>query len=142
MDPVEVVKRFYDGLNAHDANAVVACLKPGGTWNCPAVGVASISGDQIASLVQSMIAALPGLKFKVGLIERMDAEFFFDPGPDVFIGTIWMMSSGHGEDQILLVGADTFRIEGELISCLDGIWDSARVPSQLKSEIIQRLPQK
>ena len=64
MNAIEVVKRYTDAWNRHDADAIVALFVEGGTYSTPDVGQ-GLTGQAIADFAKWVFAAFPDVSFEI-----------------------------------------------------------------------------
>ena len=64
MNAIEVVKRYFDAWNRHDADAIVAAFAEGGTYHNPDVAQA-LTGEAIARFANSVFTAFPDVSFEI-----------------------------------------------------------------------------
>jgi steroid delta-isomerase-like uncharacterized protein len=64
MNAIEVVKRYSDAWNRHDADAIVALFVEGGTYSNPVAGQ-GLTGEAIASFAKWVFAAYPDMFFEI-----------------------------------------------------------------------------
>ena len=64
MNAIEVVKRFSEAWNRHDADAIVALFVEGGTYSNPDAGQ-GLTGQAIADFAKGVFAAFPDVSFEI-----------------------------------------------------------------------------
>jgi steroid delta-isomerase-like uncharacterized protein len=64
MNAIEVVKRYSEAWNRHDADAIVALFVEGGTYSNP-VGGQGLTGQAIADFAKWVFAAFPDVSFQI-----------------------------------------------------------------------------
>ena len=64
MNALEVIQRFIDGFNRHDADAVDALYAEGATYHSPRLDH-PVKGQAIADFNKSVLTAYPDLRFEV-----------------------------------------------------------------------------
>jgi ketosteroid isomerase-like protein len=64
MNAIEVVRRYFEAWNRHDADAVVAAFAEGGTYTNPITGP-GITGDAIARFAKGLYAAFPDASWEL-----------------------------------------------------------------------------
>jgi steroid delta-isomerase-like uncharacterized protein len=64
MSAIEVVKRYSDAWNRHDADAIVALFVEGGTYSNPIAGQ-GLTGEAIASFAKGVFTAYPDASFEI-----------------------------------------------------------------------------
>ena len=65
MNAIEVVKRYFDTWNRHDADAIVALFAEGGTYSNPHCGPGSLTGQAIAGFAKGVFTAFPDASFEI-----------------------------------------------------------------------------
>ena len=63
MNAIEVVKRYSEAWNRHDADAIVALFVEGGTYSNPVAGQ-HLTGQAIADFAKWVFAAFPDVSFE------------------------------------------------------------------------------
>ena len=64
MNAIEVVKRYFDTWNRHDADAIVALFAVGGTYSNPIAGQ-GLTGQAIAGFAKGLFTAFPDASFEI-----------------------------------------------------------------------------
>jgi steroid delta-isomerase-like uncharacterized protein len=64
MNAIEVVQRYFDAWNRHDADAIVTAFAEGGTYNNPLAGQ-GLTGEDIRSFAKGVFAAYPDASFEL-----------------------------------------------------------------------------
>ena len=64
MNAVEVVKRYCEAWNRHDADAIVALFVEGGTYTNPVAGQ-DLTGQAIAAFAKGVFTAFPDVSFEI-----------------------------------------------------------------------------
>jgi len=64
MNAIEIVKRFLDAWNRHDADAIVALFVEGGTYSNPVAGQ-GLTSQAIARFAQGVFTAFPDVSFEI-----------------------------------------------------------------------------
>jgi steroid delta-isomerase-like uncharacterized protein len=64
MNAIEVVKRYFDAWNRHDADAIVALFAEGGTYSNPIAGQ-GLTGQAIARFAKGLFTAFPDASFEI-----------------------------------------------------------------------------
>jgi steroid delta-isomerase-like uncharacterized protein len=64
MNAIEVVKRYFDAWNRHDADAIAALFAEGGTYSNPIAGQ-GLTGQAIASYAKGVFTAFPDASFEI-----------------------------------------------------------------------------
>lgn len=136
MDRLSLAQRYFDGWNAHDAEAIAATFAQGGTYTDPIVQ--GLDPDATGAYAVGLAAAFPDLRFELVTSTLTD---------DGAVAAQWVMRgtnsgpfnglppTGH---EIALPGADfiTFADDGSGIASVTGYFDSAGVPRDLGLDVI------
>ena len=64
MNAIEVVKRYADAWNSHDADGIVALFVEGGTYSNPDAGQ-GLTGQAIADFAKWVFTAFPDASFEI-----------------------------------------------------------------------------
>ena len=64
MNTIEVVKRYIEAWNRHDADAIVALFLEGGTYSNPIAGQ-GLTGEAIAGFAKAVFTAYPDASFEI-----------------------------------------------------------------------------
>jgi limonene-1,2-epoxide hydrolase len=64
MNAIEVVKRYCEAWNRHDADAIVALFVEGGTYTNPVAGQ-DLTGQAIAAFAKGVFTAFPDVSFEI-----------------------------------------------------------------------------
>jgi hypothetical protein len=64
MNAIEVVKRYAEAWNRHDADAIGALFVEGGTYSNPDAGQ-GLTGQAIAGFAKGVFAAFPDVSFEI-----------------------------------------------------------------------------
>jgi steroid delta-isomerase-like uncharacterized protein len=64
MNAIEVVKRYFDAWNRHDADAIAALFVEGGTYSNPIAGQ-GLTGQATADFAKRLFTAFPDASFKI-----------------------------------------------------------------------------
>src|SRR6201981_4278826 len=64
MNAIEVVKRYFDAWNRHDADAIAALFAEGGTYSNPIAGQ-GLTGQAIAGFAKGLFTAFPDASFEI-----------------------------------------------------------------------------
>ena len=64
MNAIDVVKRYIDAWNRHDADVIVALFAEGGTYSNPVAGQ-GLTGQAIASFAKGVFTAYPDASFEI-----------------------------------------------------------------------------
>jgi hypothetical protein len=73
MEQINQIHSYFKAWNARDADAILATMGDGGTYQDPSTGV-PISGDALRAYVAGLWSAFPDLTF--------EAESIGETGPD------------------------------------------------------------
>lgn len=130
----DVVRRYFDAWNAHDAAAVVATFAPDGTYEDSASGGA-LRGDAIGAYAAQLWNALPDLRF----------DFLTEDAIPGGAAAQWMMyGTNRGSmrglpptgKSVVLPGADFIRVGPQGITSVRGYFDPTEMPRQLGLSVI------
>ncbi len=130
----DVVRRYFDAWNAHDAAAIVSTFAPDGTYEDPASGGA-LRGDAIGTYAAGLWSALPDLRF----------DFLSEDAIPGGVAAQWMMyGTNRGSMRglpptgkaVVLPGADFIRVGPQGITSVRGYFDSTEMPRQLGMSVI------
>ena len=135
MDRLGQAQRYFDGWNAHDAEAIAATFAPGGTYTDPMVQ--GLGPEATGAYAAGLAAAFPDLRFELVTTALTD---------DGAVAAQWIMrgiNSGPFNGlpptgrEIALPGADfiTFASDGSGIASVVGYFDSAGVPRALGLDV-------
>lgn len=135
MTQLDTVHRYLDGWIARDADAVIATLAEGGTYEDPSTG-SPLSGDALRGYMKALWAAFPDLSFEKQSIGQM--------GPDLIAAQWIMTGTNHGSmmglpptgKAVSVKGADFFHMKDGLIQSVTGYFDSRAIPTQLGLDVI------
>jgi steroid delta-isomerase-like uncharacterized protein len=132
MNAIEVVKRYIDAWNLHDADAIVALFVEGGTYSNPMAGQ-GLTGQAIASFAKGVFAAYPDVSFEIVSIG--------DTGGGL-VATQWL---GRGTNtgplaegspptgrSVTLPGASFTQVEGDKIRSEQAYHDRQTIDEQLE----------
>ena len=64
MNAIEVVKRYIDAWNRHDADAIVALFAEGGTYSNPVAGQ-GLTGQAIGGFAKGVFTTFPDAAFEI-----------------------------------------------------------------------------
>jgi steroid delta-isomerase-like uncharacterized protein len=64
MNAIEVVKRYFEAWNRHDADAIVALFVEGGTYSNPLAGQ-GLTGEAIAGFAKAVFTVYPDASFEI-----------------------------------------------------------------------------
>jgi len=132
---VEIVQRYFDAWNRHDAEAIVKTFAETGTYADP-VTPGSLTGAAIGAYAQGLWSAFPDLSFDiVSMTENgsglVSAEWLMkgtNTGP--FSG---LPATGR---TVALPGADFIRVTAGKVQSVQGYFDSGVLPRALGLDII------
>jgi steroid delta-isomerase-like uncharacterized protein len=136
MDRLAHTARYFEGWNAHDAEAIAATFAPGGTYSDPLVK--GLDAEATGAYALGLVAAFPDLRFELVSTALTD---------DGAVSAQWIMrGTNDGPFQglpatgreIALPGADFIRFadDGSGIVSVVGYFDSAVVPRELGLDVI------
>ena len=134
MSNLTIAERYFDGWNAHDAEAIAATFAPGGTYTDPTV--AELDAQATGAYALSLVAAFPDLRFDLVSTAVTD---------DGCVAAQWVMRGTNTASfmdlpptgrELSLPGADfiTFRDGG--IATVTGYFDSGKLPRDLGLDVI------
>jgi steroid delta-isomerase-like uncharacterized protein len=136
MDCLAQAARYFEGWNAHDAEAIAAAFAPGGTYTDPLVK--DLDAEATGAYAVSLAAAFSDLRFELVSTAMTD---------DGVVSARWIMrGTNDGSFQglpatgleIALPGADfiSFAADGSGIASVVGYFDSAVVPRDLGLNVL------
>jgi steroid delta-isomerase-like uncharacterized protein len=136
MDRLADAQRYFDGWNAHDADAIAATFAPNGTYSDP--NVQGLDPGATGAYAAGLAAAFPDLRFELVTSSLTD---------DGAVAAQWVMRGTNSGPfnglpptgrEIALPGADfiTLADDGSGIASVTGYFDSARVPRDLGLDVI------
>ena len=64
MNAIEIVKRYVEAWNRHDADAIVALFVEGGTYSNPVAGQ-GLTGQAIADFAKGLFSTFPDLSLEI-----------------------------------------------------------------------------
>ncbi len=134
MSNLTIAERYFDGWNAHDAEAIAATFAPGGTYTDPTVS--QLDAQATGAYALSLVAAFPDLRFDLVTTAVTD---------DGGVAAQWVMRGTNTASfmhlpptgrELSLPGADfmTFRDDG--IATVTGYFDSGKLPRDLGLDVI------
>jgi steroid delta-isomerase-like uncharacterized protein len=135
MDTLAAVRRYFDAWNARSADAILASLAEGGTYQDPGTG-GPISGEAIRAYVTGLWSAFPDLSFEdAGLAPT---------GPASAAAQWIMRGTNTGSMRGLpptgktveLHGADFFTLRDGKVATVAGYFDTSALPRQLGLNVI------
>jgi steroid delta-isomerase-like uncharacterized protein len=89
-DPVALTQAYFAAWCRHDADAILACFAPGGTYRDPTTPGA-IGGPELKGYAAALWTAFPDLNFEMGPVERLEHHRTH---------TTWVMT-GHNHGSLL-----------------------------------------
>jgi steroid delta-isomerase-like uncharacterized protein len=135
MDDLRTVDAYLRGWSSRDADAILATLAAGATYEDPSTG-GPIGGVALRAYMAGLWAAFPDLAFEVVSLAatgpgRAAAQW-------VMTGTNTgsMMGLPPTGRAVRLPGADFFSLEAGQIRTVTGYFDTASVPRQLGLDVI------
>lgn len=135
MANMDLAQAYFDGWNARDADAILATLGEGGTYEDPKTG-GPITGPRLKGYVETLWAAFPDLSFEIA----SKAE----TGPDSLAAEWIMRGTNRGSmaglpptgKAVELRGADFMKFGDGTIQAVTGYFDGGAIPAQLGLDII------
>jgi steroid delta-isomerase-like uncharacterized protein len=135
VSPLEVARRYFDGWNRRDSNAVLETMASGGTYSDPQTG-GPLGGQAFREYMDGLFSAFPDVSFEIrseGLL-----------GPD-FVAAQWVMRGRNTGSMrglpptgrsVALQGADFIRVGADGITSVEGYFDSRAIPEQLDLQVL------
>ena len=135
MEQLVQVQRYLKAWNDRDAEAILATLDDGGTYQDPSTG-GPISGDAFRAYVTGLWSGFPDLSF--------EEESLGETGPDRAAAQWIMRGTNTGSmmglpptgKKVELRGADFFALRNGKIQTVTGYFDKGEVPRQIGLNII------
>ena len=135
MSALAATKRYFDAWNERSAEAIVAVIQPGGTYEDPLTG-GPLAGVEIARYAGELFEAFPDLSFEI--ISETET------GPNSVAAEWVMRGTNTGSmggvsptgKSIELAGADFISTSGDRVASVKGYFDSAVVPRQLGMQVV------
>lgn len=130
----EIVQRYFDAWNRHDAAAVVACFADWGVYRDPASD-GPLSGDDIGDYANGLWRALPDLCFDV-----VSAAVGAEGERGIGVAVEWRMQGVQrgpllglppGGREVMLPGVDFITVESGSIRRVEGYFDPQAFVEQL-----------
>lgn len=130
VSAIDVVYRYFDAWNRHDAAGVVATFSPDGTYTHP-TSKGPLSGEALASYVNGLAAAFPDFSFEI-----VSAA----PAGEGMVAAQWLMKGTNTGpfagapptgQSVALPGADFITVEGDKIRSVQGYFDQRTLVEQL-----------
>jgi steroid delta-isomerase-like uncharacterized protein len=135
MTGLEAVESYFTGWITRNAEAVLAALTEGGTYEDPTTR-GPVSGAAFRGYMEGLWSAFPDLSFETGAPHAA--------GPDR-VAAEWVMTGTNTGSMmglpptgrtVRLAGADFFTLSGDRIAAVHGYFDSAAIPRQLGLDVI------
>jgi steroid delta-isomerase-like uncharacterized protein len=129
-----IAHRYFDGWNAHDADAIAATFAPGGTYTDPTVS--DLDGPATGAYALSLVAAFPDLRFD--LVSTAETE-------DGGVAAQWVMRGTNTASfmglpptgrAFALPGADFITFAGDGIATVTGYFDGGKLARDLGLDVI------
>ena len=135
MGDLEAVRQYLDAWTRRDADAILATLNDGGSYEDPTTG-GPISGEAIRAYVSGLWSAFPDLSFEdVGLAQTAP-----DSASVQWImrgtNTSSMMVLPPSGKAVILRGADFFTLRDGKIQTVTGYFDPGQVPRQIGLNVV------
>ena len=135
MDRLQIVQRYFDAWNAHDARAIVSTFAAAGTYADPTTP-GPLSGEAIGKNAEQLWQSFPDLRFEV--------RSHGSTGDGLFAAEWTMKGTNSGPfaalppsgRTVVLPGADFIRVSEDGIQSVQGYFDSGEVPRQLGLDIV------
>ena len=125
MSGLDVTRRYFDGWNAYDGQAVLDCFADGGTYEDTTTR--PISGESIAKMVNDISSWYEGMRFEIVSLDEVTESM---------VVCQWIMHGKIEGKDTALEGADFITIEDDKITKVKGYYDSVGVSRQLGKKII------
>ena len=134
MERLAHAHAYFDGWNAHDAEAIAATFAPGGTYTDPIVQ--SLGPEATGAYAVGLAAAFPDLRFELVTASLTD---------DGAVAAQWVMRGTNSGSfnglpptgrEIALPGADFITFTDGGIETVTGYFDGGRVPRDLGLDVI------
>lgn len=132
-------RHYFDAWQAHDAEAVLATMAPGGTYRDPTTP-GPIGGDALRGYAVALWTAFPDLAFEVNAVDRIDAHH---------ANVRWVMT-GHNHGSLMglpptgqavrLEGIDLIETGPDGVRSVVGLFDSATLLRQMGMAVDIRPP--
>lgn len=132
-NPVDVVQKYFNAWNAHDADSIANIFTEEGEYHDPSV---KIRGRDIHTYVQTIWEAFPDLSFEI--VSQTESG-------EGMIAAQWLMKGTNTGSfqglppsgrEVLLPGADFIKVSGDKIESVTGYFDSKVVPEQLGLQLL------
>ncbi|HLX88089.1 MAG TPA: nuclear transport factor 2 family protein [Acidimicrobiales bacterium] len=132
MALTDALERYFEAWNAHDADAVVATLTDGGTYEDPTTG-GPLAGDALAANVNGLLTGFPDIRFELVSVAPTGASSA--AAQWVMHGTnTGPMPQGPATGQtVALPGADfiDYDVDSDRLTRVVGYFDTATMLGQL-----------
>jgi steroid delta-isomerase-like uncharacterized protein len=134
LSHLAIAQRYFDGWNAHDAEAIAATFAPGGTYTDPTVS--DLDGAATGAYALSLVAAFPDLRFDLFSTAETD---------DGGVAAQWVMRGTNTEPfmglpptgrELSLPGADFITFDGDGIATVTGYFDGGKLARDLGLDVI------
>ena len=134
MERLAHAHAYFDGWNAHDAEAIAATFAPGGTYTDPIVQ--SLGPEATGAYAVGLAAAFPDLRFELVTASLTD---------DGAVAAQWVMRGTNSGSfnglpptgrEIAVPGADFITFTDGGIETVTGYFDGGRVPRDLGLDVI------
>ena len=131
MGALDVVQRYFEAWNRHDATALVATFSRGGTYRDPAGGP-GLKGEALASFARGLWQVFPDLSFELVCAA--------ETAPDR-VAAAWRLRGTHTDpgsdpvsfgDQLTLAGQNFIEVEGDKIRSVEAHFDPQPIPKHLE----------
>ena len=135
MDNIASVRRYFKAWIDHDADAILASLVDGGTYQDPST-VVPISGEALRTYVNGLWLAFPDLTF--------EEESIGETGPNR-VAAQWLMRGTNTGSMmglpptgkaVSLHGADFFTLRDGKVETVIGYFDKGELPRQIGLDVI------
>ncbi|MGA7179496.1 MAG: ester cyclase [Thiobacillaceae bacterium] len=132
-NPSDVLQRYFDAWNAHDAAGIVSTFTSDGVYQDPNTRA---HGDEIGAYAQSLWVAFPDLSFEVVSKAGTDAGM---------VAAEWLMTGTNtgpfqglppSGNKVSLAGADFIKVSGGQIESVTGYFDTKVIPEQLGLQVL------
>lgn len=135
MDAREQIRRYFKGWIEHDADAVLASLGDGGTYEDPGTR-GPIAGEALRGYMGGLWSAFPDLGFEEESCGEIAPNRFAAQWIMRGTNTGSMMGLPSSGKPVELRGVDVFTVADDGIRSVTGYFDSAALPRQLGLNVI------